>query len=508
MNKKLAETDKEIRNDQQQISDCITKAMPMVEKYLYDKKNNSVYYRSLVNKHKKKIENRLWKIAGINFVLGFLLSFVLAIGSKEIFVELKKIENVSAIILIVIVAITITISIAIVSDSNVNRLAERAIKKITTKTLNQIDTELDNANPIDHLIGKSLELAFSNENKDRIIPVLVNEIAVEIVLAKEDSITIDQIKRLVLTIISSSFILESLNLDVLVKDDKTLTKLLTVLTDINSSLSKLLKMKPYSLLKVDATKIIKSIRDVQGIIETLQKIDSNKEFAVKIEKMADKIKEQLDTKPIAKSSIKLPKNKLKISKNKLLSAISASDGEVLEIRTRAGTYYTTAKVLERTLPNKDKRVELLTDREIEVKIEVLNSIMKLLEEEKKSISKKDFEKIKNDYLMQLMGAEQVLTKRRGSFKRITCPNCGAMNSSIVQYCKKCKNQLPYCIVCLSSIGVGTEVIVCPHCESFAHAEHFSQWLEKTDICPYCKEKISKKLETDVIEKILKIKKAN
>ena len=67
MNKKLAETDKEIRNDQQQISDCITKAMPMVEKYLYDKKNNSVYYRSLVNKHKKKIENRLWKIAGINF---------------------------------------------------------------------------------------------------------------------------------------------------------------------------------------------------------------------------------------------------------------------------------------------------------------------------------------------------------------------------------------------------------------------------------------------------------
>lgn len=502
MNTKIAGVDKEVRNDQQQISDCISRALPFVEKYLYTKSSNSIYYRTLVNKQKKKIGYDLLKIAGINFIF----SIILAIVVYTIFYGMDS--DFFGGIAVTIVFIGVAISVAIISDFNVNKLSERAVKRRAKKILQQIDIELDKANPIDQLIEKSIELAISDENRDKIIPVLVNEIAVEIVLTKEDSITKNQIKRLVLMIISCTFILESLNLDVLVKDGKLLTKLLKVLTDISLSLSKLFKKKPESLLTVDTTKIIRSIRDVKGVIETLQKIESNKELAVKIDKISDKIKKQLDTKPIAKSHIKLPRNIPKISKNKLLSVISASDGEVIEIRTRAGTYYTTANAMERNLPNKDKKVELLTDREIEVKIEVLNSTLKLLEEEKKSISKRDFETIKNEYLMQLMGAKQVLTKRRGSFKRITCPNCGTKNSSIKQYCKKCKNQLPYCIICLSSIGVGTEVIICPHCQSFAHVEHFLQWLEKTDICPYCREKISKKLVPDVIEKITKIKKVN
>ncbi|MHA1557142.1 MAG: hypothetical protein ACTSPM_09445 [Candidatus Heimdallarchaeota archaeon] len=506
MSAEVTEIDNNI-NNQQIISDYIKKALPLVEMSLFKKNKESMYESAVLEEQRNKITDKMWKITGIIFVAVILASFALA-G----FISHLGDATISTVVL-ACVFLALGVVVYLLSDFNVNFLAKRALKKKkkeleieAAKIRKQIDNELDERNASDQLIGKAIEIAISNEYRDRIAAVLVNEIAIEFLLPDKDPIAKDQMKRLVLMILAGAFILESLNLDVLINDEKTLTELLNVLTDIDSSLSIVSQNKFDMFFGVDFRKMQKSIKNVNDIIETLQKINSNKELAMNVEELTSKMKKQFDTKPISKSNVKIPHKKLNIGKNRLLSAISASDGDVIEIRTRAGTYYTTTKFVQGNLAAKDKKVKLLTDREIEVKMEVLNSTLRLLEEEKKSLSKKDFESIKNDYLMQLMGAEQVLTKRRGSFKRITCPTCGTKNSSIKQYCKKCKNQLPYCIVCLSSIGVGTEVIICPHCQSFGHAEHFTQWLEKTDICPYCKEKISKKLEPDIVEKIVKIKK--
>ncbi|MHA1309212.1 MAG: RING finger domain-containing protein, partial [Candidatus Heimdallarchaeota archaeon] len=80
----------------------------------------------------------------------------------------------------------------------------------------------------------------------------------------------------------------------------------------------------------------------------------------------------------------------------------------------------------------------------------------------------------------------------------------AKNPSVLRKCKKCGEELPYCIICLNSIGKGLEINVCPHCGSFAHKDHFATWLEKTNICPYCKKKIKKELKTTVLESLTKV----
>ena len=497
------------QKQQQQIAESLKKALPLVEKSIYKKKNESLYDDAIFKEQRKKVSDNMWKIVGILFVIYivylFVVNFLAADNENPLFGGISM----------GIFAVGLGVMIYLISDFNVNLISRRALdkkKKVLEKEIEeieeQLEKELDDTNPADKLIKKSIEVAISDENIDKIAAAFVTEIALGILVPNEDEISIDHLKRLVLTILTGTFILESLNLDALVKDEENLTKILNVLSDIKESLGIVSKNKFDFYFGVDIEKMEKSIKNVTDIIETLQKINSNKELAANVEEITSKMKEQLDTKPISKSTVKLPRKKINISKNRLLSAISAADSDVIEIRTRAGTYYTTTKFVERNLPSTDKKVNLLTDKEIEVKIEVLKSTLELLEEEKKTLSKKDYTTIKNDHLMQLMTAEQILTKRRGKFKRIICPHCGTKNSSVEQYCTKCKNQLPYCIVCSKSIGVGEEVSICPHCKSFAHADHFTQWLDKTDICPYCKEKIKKKLEIDVIEKIRKIKKTS
>ena len=435
MNKKTTDIDSSL-DKQLQISDCIKKALPLLEQSLFKKGKDSMYESAVLEEQRSRIEDKMWKIAGYIFVGVIIASIIIAASFS--YLE----EGLVVTIVLSFVFITVGVAVYLISDFNINYLAKKALKKRkeqleieADEIRKQIDEELDEVNVTDNLIGKAIDLAISDEYKDRITPVLVSEIALEILLPDEDAITKDQLKRLVLMILTGSFILESLNLDVLVKDEKTLTKMLKVLKEIDSSLAIVSKNKFDLFFGADFSKMQKSIKDVGDIIETMQKISSNKELAVNIDEITTKMKKQLDTKPVAKSTVKLPRKKPNISRNRLLSAISAADGDVIEIRTRAGTYYTTTKFIERNLPTKDKKVNLLTDREIEVKIEVLKSTLELLEEEKKTLSKKDYESIKNDYLMQLISAEQILANRSGKFKRIICPHCGTKNSSIEQYCE-------------------------------------------------------------------------
>ncbi len=503
MSAQVAEIDNNL-NNQQIISECIKKALPLVEISLFKKSKESMYESVALDEQRKKISEKMWKITGIIFVASILASFVFAGLLSHLGDE---------IIIIVILAclfLAFGVSFYLLSNFNVGFLAKRALKKKkkeleieAAEIRKQIDNELDERNASDQLIKKAIEITISNEFRNRIAAVLVNEIAIEILLQDKDPIAKDQMKRLVLMILAGTFILESLNLDVLIKDEKTLTELLNVLTDIDSSLSIVSQNKFDMFFRVDFRKMQKSIKNVNDIIETLQKINSNKELAIKVEELTSKMKKQLDAKPIAKSTVKIPHKKLNIDKNKLLSAISAFDGDVIEIRTRAGTYYTTMKFIQKNLPAENIKMKLLTDKELEVKIEVLNSTLEILDEEKEQMSKDEYEKIRTDYFKQLFSAKQFLSKRKGGSITIKCPYCKTKNSSILQYCKKCKNELPYCFVCLNSIGLGTEVSICPHCEGFGHAEHFSMWLEKSDLCPYCKKEIEEQLEVTVMESMKK-----
>jgi hypothetical protein len=146
---------------------------------------------------------------------------------------------------------------------------------------------------------------------------------------------------------------------------------------------------------------------------------------------------------------------------------------------------------------------LSTDKELELKLEVLNNTLEMLEQEKDNLSEEEYKKIKKDNQSQLIATKKVLDKRRGISKQIICPYCQKSCSPIVKTCNFCKNTLPYCIVCLNSIGVGDEVSICPHCHSYAHAVHIKEWLEESKTCPYCKRKIRRQLDERPLETISK-----
>ena len=150
---------------------------------------------------------------------------------------------------------------------------------------------------------------------------------------------------------------------------------------------------------------------------------------------------------------------------------------------------------------KRREIELLTDRELEVKIEVLESTLEELERSKDQLCPEELQSLKESYLAQQFTAQETLAKRKGDSKRIICPHCSSKTSAITKKCSHCGKDLPYCIVCLHSLGKGTNVRMCPHCKSLAHSQHFEDWLAKSSFCPYCKQKIEGKLEIALLETV-------
>ena len=57
-------------------------------------------------------------------------------------------------------------------------------------------------------------------------------------------------------------------------------------------------------------------------------------------------------------------------------------------------------------------------------------------------------------------------------------------------CKKCKNLLVICAVCLLNIDHGEPILLCPHCNAPAHRDHLREWLKIKNYCPYCRQPIT------------------
>jgi hypothetical protein len=373
-----------------------------------------------------------------------------------------------------------------------------------------IKTELrtfEKKNPSDfYLIKKSIEIANQDGIGRTFLPIIYSEVLSELLITEENPILKENVKRVVYSISLGNFIIESLDLETIVANEIYFEMLSSVLSSFKLILNRQKIDDDEFQYFHDEFKAIKdSILEMELIIEKIREITLDKSLAKKLSTQTTKLRKLIEKEPLSRTKIKEIKSPSGMKKNQTLSTISAIDEEIIEIRTRAGNYYVSRKYFDHEILQERRMFELLTDKELEIKINVLNSTLKMLEQEKKGLTEKEFEEIKSNYLSELFASEQLLAKRKGMVKNIICPNCKAKNSSIKRKCRKCEQDLPFCIVCLNSLGKGDEISICPHCSNMAHTDHFKSWLEKTATCPYCKKKIKKELDVTILESVTKVK---
>ena len=374
-------------------------------------------------------------------------------------------------------------------------LKDKELEKIHTKYPEIFDLVENNYNEI-------VEETFY----ENFLVTLMTNIFVEIILENESELLQDKIKHKLLIITKKNFVMEALNLTEFIVNETLLTSINRIIEEVKIALIDYLD-NPSDLKYItnQFNQFFESIEDLDAIISSLIKVQKDKPLEKRLSSDAQSLKEQIESKPLPKSQIKIDRAPKGLTKERTLSTISVLDNEIIEIRTKAGTYFALVNQLKKEGEREVRKLELLTDKELEVKIEVIKSTLEVLEKERSSLTKKEFDEIKDSYYSELIRAEQVLNKRKeSSSSKIICPFCQTKNSPISKKCKSCKNDLPYCIVCLNSIGVGEEISICPSCSSVAHSEHFEQWLENSETCPYCKHNIKKKLEKIKMESASKI----
>ena len=341
---------------------------------------------------------------------------------------------------------------------------------------------------------------------ENFLVTLMTNVFTEIILENESELVQDKIKHKLLLITKKNFVMEALNLSEFIVNETLLTSINKIIEGIKITLVDYLN-NPSDLKYIinQFNQFYESIEDLDAIITNLIKVQKDKPLEKRLSSDAKSLKEQIGSKPLPKSQIKIDRTPKGLTKESALSTISILDNEIIEIRTKAGTYFALVNQLKKEGEREVRKLELLTDKELEVKIEVVKSTLEVLDKEKESLTKKEFDSIKDSYYSELIRAEQVLNKRKElSSNKIVCPFCQTKNSPISKKCKSCKNDLPYCIVCLNSVGVGEEISICPSCSSVAHSEHFEKWLENSESCPYCKRTIKKELEKIKMESATKI----
>lgn len=387
------------------------------------------------------------------------------------------------------------------SASKDSRRIKIEIGDLMNKELENLKLEHTRAFPI---IEQSLTIALADGTKENFIALLYATFLTELAIQDIDLIKKEKIKRLATAISHGNFIIESLDLTGIAKDAEIQKSLEIIIEGFNEVISFEESMEnPDQLLLQNFLAIKKNFSLIAPVIANLKQIEKDSTFSKKIKQDADKLREITKTKPIAKTNISFSKESKGISSDELLSTITAIDEEIVEIRTRAGTYYTTISNIHKEDSREHREIELLTDKELEVKINVLKTTLDALEKEKQSLTDEDYLEIKSTNLALLFASESALERRKGAIVQIICPYCQEKNSSVLETCKKCENELPYCIVCSKSLSQGEQISVCPHCQSFAHSKHFKEWLVQSDTCPYCRRKIKGHLAKTILEQISK-----
>ncbi|NPD87387.1 MAG: hypothetical protein HGN29_01605 [Asgard group archaeon] len=85
--------------------------------------------------------------------------------------------------------------------------------------------------------------------------------------------------------------------------------------------------------------------------------------------------------------------------------------------------------------------------------------------------------------------------RKQSIDTIICYSCRDVFIEKENVCDKCGAPKPNCIVCGLDLSPETDpsekVIILPCCSVYVHTEHILEWLEIKELCPNCKQKITK-----------------
>ncbi len=364
-------------------------------------------------------------------------------------------------------------------------------RQLMTKNLQKMDLLHQR---IFTIVTKSFDIALEDGTKDNFVALVSSNILTELNLVEADLLLKEKCKRLIATIAHGNFIIESLDLLGIAKDTDLYESLQTIIQGFDELITnEKSNEKPDSFLLEEFQEIKQNFNQIDQIITHIKLYEEDKIFSDSLQRDAKKLQRITKTKPVAKTNISFKKKSQNLSNDELLSTITALDESIVEIRTRAGTYYTNLENIQKEDPRKQREIELLTDKELLVKQEVITSTLDLLEQEKQNIPEKEYEQIKNENLTALFTSKNVLEKRKGLAKQVICPYCQEKNSSIQEFCKSCNKALPYCIVCLNSLGVGEQIKTCPHCKSVAHSKHFDDWLSKSKNCPYCKREIKEGL---------------
>ena len=477
-------------------SDIIARDMTKVA--IVEKTFNERMYTTITKKEFTKYN----KISEMSFIFGLCAVLILSM----IFITFGEYNE---IFYYIGTFFMLTVFLVPIFNSLLKKIFDRRIfRKIIgqkKKTIEKLKQYKQDFPEIYTIIEKAFEVANEDGAVDNFIAMFYSDFLTEMLVETDNPILKENIKRVSFSIAHGTFIVESLDLENLTDNQTYLEGLTKVLDAFEYIIKKQeLAENELSFFKDKYPEIQDSISDMKIVIQKIKEVKDDKALAKNLNKQSEKLRKIVEKEPISKGKIKEIRSPAGMKKDQTLTAISAIDEDIIEVRTRAGNYYVSKKYFDHEVTQEKRMFKLLTDKELEIKIEVLKSTLEVLEENKKDLEKKEYEAIKTDYLAQLFASEQLLEKRKGKGKSIVCPYCSAKNHSVLRKCKKCGEELPYCIICLNSIGKGLEISVCPHCASFAHKNHFAAWLEKTNICPYCKKKIKRELKTTILESLTKI----
>jgi hypothetical protein len=468
------------------LSYSLEKALKLKELYVFKNKNTTMY--------QKLLDEKIDFYGYVILILGVIYTICLGQGSFILLIILPFSDGINIGICFLISIVGLFTGMLIMDSCNKlgRNIAKAVLKRKSNRKTRKLDALLDNNDFQDKLIEESLDTVFEAEYLEKTIFAIFSEISTEIAFRESDEIKKDQIKRLVFSIISGNFVLESLELDKLVNKEEIKMKnsLLEILEGIDFVIKEFSHKIELKQFKNDFKTIKKNLNNILEIIQLLVEINQSKDYTVQFDKLSTIIKEQIKEQPMAKSRIKISTLAFESGKDVTLSSITAIDSRVIEIRTKAGTFYTLADHFRKEDLEFIREFELLTDQELVLKIEVIESTLNLLEKDK-TLSAKDKKQLKENYLKKLLTAEQTLKKRKSVSKTIVCSYCKNETSLIKRACSQCGADLPLCMICLNAIGVNEKIKVCPHCKNIAHADHFDAWLEKSNHCPVCKKKIKK-----------------
>jgi hypothetical protein len=76
---------------------------------------------------------------------------------------------------------------------------------------------------------------------------------------------------------------------------------------------------------------------------------------------------------------------------------------------------------------------------------------------------------------------------------LLCYNCGDPFNPLENYCDKCNNSRPRCIVCYQDLKPYEQenIVALPCCNIYAHRNHIVTWLMKKPNCPNCNRNLSR-----------------